>query len=112
IEPNGTRPISTFSPDIFSQSIEPRPMPNENTVRIRVTTLSSPYSQSFAYAGICVRYTAPRNQNHELPTSERETAGVWPKPIFIVAQDWRKIFQSIFNSGKAAGPVGILQLVK
>ncbi|MCY1466125.1 hypothetical protein D9M71_843720 [compost metagenome] len=48
IEPNGTRPISTFFPESFSQSIEPSAMPTENTVRISVTTLSSPCSNSLA----------------------------------------------------------------
>ncbi|KPW93367.1 hypothetical protein ALO79_200270 [Pseudomonas syringae pv. castaneae] len=54
-EPNGTRPISTLRPDNFSQSSEPRAIPTENTVRIKVTTVSSPCIQSLAYAGICVR---------------------------------------------------------
>lgn len=54
-EPKGTRPISTLRPESFSQSIEPRAIPTENTVRIRVTTVSSPCIHSLAYAGICVR---------------------------------------------------------
>ena len=54
-EPNGTRPISTLCPLIRSQSIEPSAMPTENTVRISVTTLSSPCSSSLAKVGICVR---------------------------------------------------------
>ena len=47
-EPKGTRPISTLRPESFSHSIEPKAMPTENTVRISVTTVSSPYSHSLA----------------------------------------------------------------
>jgi hypothetical protein len=47
-EPNGTRPISTLRPDSFSHSIEPSAIPTENTVRISVTTVSSPCIHSLA----------------------------------------------------------------
>ncbi|MNT69413.1 hypothetical protein D3C72_2077330 [compost metagenome] len=47
-DPKGTNPISTLRPESFSQSIEPRAMPTENTVRINVTTVSSPCIHSLA----------------------------------------------------------------
>ncbi|MCY1227163.1 hypothetical protein D9M72_394250 [compost metagenome] len=48
IEPNGTRPISTWRPDKRSHSSEPVPMPSENTASSSVTTFWSPPSTSLA----------------------------------------------------------------
>ncbi|MNF97507.1 hypothetical protein D3C76_1427240 [compost metagenome] len=50
---------------------------------------------------------APTNQNQELPTIERDTAGVWPSPRRKVAHDWVKMFHSSFICGDAALARGI-----
>ena len=40
--PSGTRPISTVRADSFSHSIEPTPVPIENTASNKMYAISSP----------------------------------------------------------------------
>ena len=71
--PIGTKPNS-ISPSVsFSDNIDPKPILKENTVNNKITTLSSPFKNSFAYKGICVKNIAPINQNQEIDKIERET---------------------------------------
>src|SRR6185312_10965353 len=74
MEPKGTRPISTFRPESRSQASEPTPMPMENVASRIVTIVSSPRSTSRANGVNEVRKTEPKNQSHEIPSSELKTA--------------------------------------
>jgi hypothetical protein len=47
-----------------------------------------------------------------LPTIERDTAGVCPRPSFKVAQDWLKMFQFRRISGDAAAARGMPRLAR
>ncbi|MNN54543.1 hypothetical protein D3C81_1693660 [compost metagenome] len=55
---------------------------------------------------------APMNQNHELPTIERDTAGGCPRPMRRIAHDCLKMFQSNGICGEAAAARGIQRLAR
>src|SRR4051812_1866979 len=104
IDPNGTRPISTFRPESFSQSSDPVPMPIENTARSRVTTFSSRPRTLRAYGVNDVRKIEPKNHSHEIPMSELKTARS-RAAIFRFCHVSVKGFQLMRRSG-AADAVG------
>ncbi|MNO91362.1 hypothetical protein D3C76_829030 [compost metagenome] len=55
---------------------------------------------------------APTNQNQELPTIERDTAGVCPRPMRRITQDCLKMFQSSCICGDTAAARGIQRLAR
>ncbi|MNJ78140.1 hypothetical protein D3C77_758070 [compost metagenome] len=55
---------------------------------------------------------APTNQNHELPTIERDTAGVCFRPMRRVAAVWLKMFHCSFSSGDEAAARGMARLAR
>ena len=104
--PNGTRPISTRCPDIFSHSTEPRPMPTENVANSKVTTCSLPDRTSLANPVNEVRKIEPKNHSHEIPIIDRNTTR-FLLAIFRFAQVSVTGFQLILSSGAGAGEAGM-----
>ena len=81
-------------------------MPSENTASSSVTTSVSPPSTSFAKLKNDVRNVAPKNHNHEMPSSDRNT-------VRLVFASFRFFqvsvngFQFISRPGSDEGAAGI-----
>ena len=65
--PTATQPRLSRRWLSLAHSTEPLPMPTENRVSIRLNTLSLPPRCSLVKVGSWVVYTAPINQNQEMP---------------------------------------------
>src|SRR5215831_16837505 len=111
IDPNGTRPISILRPDRRSHRSEPTPTPTENKASSMLTTSSVADRTSLVYTGNWERYTAPRNQNQEMPSTERYTVRLRRMKVRI-RQVSETGFQLMTRSGAAAGEWGIARLAR
>jgi len=96
--------LEVLARDLLAQQ-HPSAMPMQNSARNSVTTWSSAESVPLAYVGSSVTSAEPKNQNHEMPSADRNTARV-RAVMRKISSVGRNGFRLTRRSGATAGNTG------